>query len=201
MSKLLSINVSDHTEKKNGLTYLSWAWAWAEVLKIDPKATWEAHEFNGLPAAFLPDESAMVKVSVTIEDHTKSCWLPVMDHRNKAIKGPDAFAINTAIVRCLTKCVSMHGLGLYIYAGEDLPEGPEHDRTLIMKVRNSISEHVAQDRDMGALQEWEIASDMGEEFAKAVWAGLTSPVREKIRALRGEEAKKRPKDEAWQAAH
>lgn len=201
MSKLLSINVSDHTEKKNGLTYLSWAWAWAEVLKIDPKATWEAHEFNGLPAAFLPDESAMVKVSVTIEEHTKSCWLPVMDHRNKAIKGPDAFAINTAIVRCLTKCVSMHGLGLYIYAGEDLPEGPENDRTLIMKVRNSISEHVANERDIGALQEWEIATDMGEEFAKAVWSGLTSPVRDKLRALRGEEAKKRPKDEAWQAAH
>ena len=122
MSDMLNINVNDHTEKKNNLTYLSWAWAWAEVLKIDPLATWEAAEFNGLPMAILPDESAMVKVLVTIKGHTKSCWLPVMDHRNKAIKGPDAFAINTAIVRCLTKCISMHGLGLYIYAGEDLPE-------------------------------------------------------------------------------
>jgi hypothetical protein len=122
MSELLNINVNDHTEKKNNLTYLSWAWAWAEVLKIDAQATWEAAEFNGLPVAILPDESAMVKVLVTIKGHTKSCWLPVMDHRNKAIKGPDAFAINTAIVRCLTKCISMHGLGLYIYAGEDLPE-------------------------------------------------------------------------------
>lgn len=128
MSELLNINVNDHTEKKNNLTYLSWAWAWAEVLKIDAQATWEAAEFNGLPVAILPDESAMVKVLVTIKGHTKSCWLPVMDHRNKAIKGPDAFAINTAIVRCLTKCISMHGLGLYIYAGEDLPEvdtGPQ----------------------------------------------------------------------------
>jgi hypothetical protein len=122
MSELLAINVNDHTEKKNNLTYLSWAWAWAEVLKIDAQATWDAVEFNGLPVAILPDESAMVKVLVTIKGHTKSCWLPVMDHRNKAIKGPDAFAINTAIVRCLTKCISMHGLGLYIYAGEDLPE-------------------------------------------------------------------------------
>ncbi len=122
MSELLNINVNEHTEKKNNLTYLSWAWAWAEVLKIDPQATWEAVEFNGLPAAFLPDDSAMVKVVVTIKGHSKSCWLPVMDHRNKAIKGPDAFQINTAIVRCLTKCISMHGLGLYIYAGEDLPE-------------------------------------------------------------------------------
>lgn len=122
MSELLAINVNDHIEKKNNLSYLSWAWAWSEVLRIDAQATWEAVEFNGLPVAILPDESAMVKVLVTIKGHTKSCWLPVMDHRNKAIKGPDAFAINTAIVRCLTKCISMHGLGLYIYAGEDLPE-------------------------------------------------------------------------------
>lgn len=121
MSELLKLNVSEHTEKKNGLTYLSWAWAWSTVLQIDPLATWEAVEFNGVPATFLPDGSAMVKTIVTIKSHAKSCWLPVMDNRNKAIKNPDAFAINTAIVRCLTKAISMHGLGLYIYAGEDLP--------------------------------------------------------------------------------
>jgi hypothetical protein len=125
MSDLLKINVSDHCEKKNGLTYLSWAWAWAEVLKIDPQATWEAVEFDNLPVRFLPDETAMVKTLVTINKHAKSCWLPVMDHRNKAIKKPDAFAINTALVRCLTKTIALHGLGLYIYAGEDLPEGDE----------------------------------------------------------------------------
>lgn len=127
MSDLLQINVNDHTEKKNGLTYLSWAWAWAEVLKIDPQATWEAHEYNGLPCIVMPDTSCMVKVSVTIKGHTKASLLPVMNHRNQAIKGPDAFAINTAIVRCLTKAISMHGLGLYIYAGEDLPEQAAKD--------------------------------------------------------------------------
>lgn len=189
MSELLRINVSEHTEKKNGLSYLSWAWAWAEVLKLDPQATWEACEFNGLPFYRLPDDSCMVKTAVTIKGHTKHCLLPVMDHRNKAIKNPDAFAINTAIMRCMTKTISMHGLGLYIYAGEDLPEGPENDRTLIMKVRNSISDHLSQDRELGALQEWEIARDMGEEFAKAVWAGLTSPDREKLRALSGQKHK------------
>lgn len=125
MSELLKINVNEHVEKKNGLSYLSWAWAWTQVLLIDPQATWEAHEFNGMPVCFLPDSSAIVKTSVTIKGHTKTCWLPVMNHRNQAIKGPDAFAINTAIVRCLTKTISMHGLGLYIYAGEDLPEGEE----------------------------------------------------------------------------
>lgn len=128
MSELLKINVNEHTEKKNGLTYLSWAWAWAEVLKIDPQSTWEATEFDGMPVKFLPDGSAMVKTSVTIKGHSKSCWLPVMNHRNQAIKNPDAFAINTAIVRCLTKAISMHGLGLYIYAGEDLPEGEEQEK-------------------------------------------------------------------------
>ena len=128
MSELLKINVNDHAEKKNGLTYLSWAWAWAKVLEVDPQATWEAVELDGMPVRFLPDSSAMVKTVVTIKGHAKSCWLPVMDHRNKAIKNPDAFAINTAIVRCLTKTISMHGLGLYIYAGEDLPEGAAEEK-------------------------------------------------------------------------
>lgn len=130
MSELLKLNVNDHVEKKNGLSYLSWAWAWAEVLKIDPRARWHAVEYgdergNALPCMFLPDGSAMVKTEVMIKGDTKTCLLPVMDHRNKAIKNPDAFAINTAIMRCMTKAVSMHGLGLYIYAGEDLPESEE----------------------------------------------------------------------------
>jgi hypothetical protein len=126
MSELLKINVNDHTESKNGLTYLSWAWAWSQVLTIDPDAEWEATEYKAAdgtdwPCMFLPDGSAMVKVSVTIKGKTKRALLPVMDHRNKAIKQPDAFAVNTAVQRCLVKAISMHGLGLYIYAGEDLP--------------------------------------------------------------------------------
>ncbi len=125
MSELLKINVNEHTEKKNGLTYLSWAWAWAEVLKIDPAATWDVtnREDNGLPYIEFPDGSAMVQVAVKIKENIKGCMLPVMNHRNQAIKNPDAFAVNTAIMRCLAKAIAMHGLGLYIYAGEDLPEG------------------------------------------------------------------------------
>jgi len=127
VSDLLSVNVNEHTEKKNGLTYLSWAWAWAEVLKFDPQAEWEAVEYpqpDGTlaPAMYLGNGTAMVKTRVTIKGKTRSCMLPVMDHRNKAIPQPDAFAVNTAIMRCMTKAISMHGLGLYIYAGEDLPE-------------------------------------------------------------------------------
>ena len=122
MSELLKINVNDHIEKKGNLSYLSWAWAWAEVLKIDPNAWWNAHEWADRPAMFLPDGTAMVKISVEVKGSTKTCVLPVMDNRNRAIVNPDAFAINTAIMRCLAKAIAMHGLGLYIYAGEDLPE-------------------------------------------------------------------------------
>ena len=125
MSELLKINVNDHTERKNGLTYLSWAWAWAEVLKLDPQATWVAHTYGPQGAeepCMRVGKTAMVHVSVTIKGLRRECMLPVMDHRNKAIPDPDAFAVNTAIMRCLAKAIAMHGLGLYIYAGEDLPE-------------------------------------------------------------------------------
>ena len=127
MSELLKINVNDHIEKKGNLSYLSWAWAWAEVLKIDPGAWWNAHEWADRPAMFLPDGTAMVKVSVEVKGNTKTCVLPVMDNRNRAIVNPDAFAINTAIMRCLAKCIAIHGLGLYIYAGEDLPEAEREE--------------------------------------------------------------------------
>jgi hypothetical protein len=129
MSDLLKVNVSEHTEKKNGLTYLSWAWAWAEVLKLDPLAEWVplyfGPETNQTPFLPLPDGSMMVGVTVHMKGIGRSCLLPVMDHRNKAIKNPDAFAVNTAMMRCLAKAIAMHGLGLYIYAGEDLPEGED----------------------------------------------------------------------------
>ena len=138
MSELLKINVNDHTERKNGLTYLSWAWAWAEVLKVDPLATWSpiatGPQNSETPWFVLPDGSMLVGVSVAIKGHAKSCMLPVMDHRNKAIKNPDAFAVNTALMRCLAKCIAMHGLGLYIYAGEDLPEADTPDVTDFVKL-------------------------------------------------------------------
>ena len=122
MSELLKINVNGHLEKKGNLSYLSWAWAWAEVLKIDPGARWTAHEWDNSPVMYLRNDTAMVKVSVEIKGDIKTCILPVMDNRNRAIVDPDAFAVNTAIMRCLAKAIAMHGLGLYIYAGEDLPE-------------------------------------------------------------------------------
>ena len=121
IENLLKTNVNDHVEKKNNLSYLSWAWAWAEALKADQKATFKVEMFGD--KCFMDiNGTAMVWVTVTIFDKPMTCQLPVMDYKNKAIPNPDAFAVNTAIMRCMTKALSLHGLGLYIYAGEDLPE-------------------------------------------------------------------------------
>jgi len=123
---LLKINVNDHTEKKNGLTYLSWAWAWAEALKADPKATFKVEMFDGTP--LMPvGGSFMVWITVTMFDKPMTCMLPVLDYRNKPISTPNSFDVNTSIMRCLVKAIAMHGLGLYIYAGEDTP--PDEVRT------------------------------------------------------------------------
>lgn len=131
MSDLLSINVNSHTEKKGNLTYLSWAWAWAEVLKVDPMATWVVHTYgpqgSEQPCMWI-GETAMVHTSVTVKGLRRECMLPVMDHKNNALKSPDARKVSDAIMRCMTKAISMHGLGLYIYAGEDLPEGEEPEK-------------------------------------------------------------------------
>lgn len=130
-SELLKVNVNDHTEKKNGLTYLSWAWAWAKVLEADPTATYEVDQFIDPenPAMQIPFQnlgnSCMVWVTVTIFGKPIKVQLPVLDYRNKCIAAPNAFDINTSIMRCLVKGIALHGLGLYIYAGEDLPMDAE----------------------------------------------------------------------------
>lgn len=114
--ELSEINVNKYTEKKGNLTYLSWAWAVDQLMRHDPAANW----VYGEPVRW--NETVMVFCTVTAFGKSMTCQLPVMDHRNKAIPNPDAFAVNTAMQRCLVKAIALHGLGLYIYAGEDLPE-------------------------------------------------------------------------------
>jgi hypothetical protein len=121
---LLKVNVNDHTEKKNGLTYLSWAWAWQEALKADPKANFKVEMFDGNPLMPIGG-TFMVWVTVTMFDKPVTCMLPVLDYRNKPIATPNSFDVNTSIMRCLVKAIAMHGLGLYIYAGEDTPPDTE----------------------------------------------------------------------------
>ena len=118
-TQLASINVNQHVEKKNGLSYLSWPFAVSELMKADPSANWEFHQ----PQMF--GETMMVSCTVTAFGKPVTMHLPVMDHRNQAIKNPDAFQVNKNMMRALVKAIACHGLGLYIYAGEDLPEGQE----------------------------------------------------------------------------
>lgn len=142
-STLNAINVNEHVEKKNtgkvSLSYLSWSWAWAEVKKKYPNASYEIVKFeNGLPYSYDPKTGYMCYTKVTIDDITHEMWLPVMDSHNEAMldhertvktkfseyKVPACtmFDVNKTVMRCLTKNLAMFGLGLYIYAGEDLPE-------------------------------------------------------------------------------
>ena len=124
---LNNINVNDKTEKKNGLTYLSWAWAWGEVKKLYPNANYKVYENADGWNYFTDGKTCWVKVSVTISELEHIEYLPVMDNRNKSILAGNvtSFDVNKAIQRGLTKAIARHGLGLYIYAGEDLPEDTE----------------------------------------------------------------------------
>ena len=121
---LSSINVNGHTEKKNGLTYLSWAWCWAEIKKAFPDATYKIYENENGWNYFTDGHTCWVKTGVTIKDIENIEYLPVMDFRNASISSEKvtSFDVNKAIQRSLTKACARHGLGLYIYAGEDLPE-------------------------------------------------------------------------------
>jgi hypothetical protein len=124
--ELLKLSVKDHTEKKNGLSYLSWAWAWTEALKADHTANFEVKMFDGGESPYMVvNGTGMVWVTVTMFGKPMTCFLPIMDHRNKPIQQPDAFQVNTSLMRCMTKALALHGIGLYIYAGEDLPEQDE----------------------------------------------------------------------------
>jgi hypothetical protein len=190
INELLKKNVNEHTEKKNNLTYLSWAWAWAEALKADSNATYKVEMFGD--KCFMDiNGTAMVFVTVTMFGKPMTCQLPVMDYRNKAIPNPDAFAVNTAIMRCMTKALSLHGLGLYIYAGEDIPEGgatiKPTDGVIVDKNRENIIADVAiavQDRFeasdlIGAYEEYLGIHDQEEKVA--LWALLPSNVRSALK--------------------
>lgn len=136
--EMYSKDVNSKVEKKNGLSYLSWAYAWAEVKKVDENASYEIHEDAQGNAFFMSPLGIDCKVSVTIHGKTHTMRLPVMDGANKAMKlesytyktkfgektveAANSFDVNKTIMRCLVKAIAMHGLGLYIYAGEDLPE-------------------------------------------------------------------------------
>ncbi len=171
IAKLLATNVNGHLEKKNGLSYLSWAWAWAEALKADADATYRVEMFDG--KCFMDiNGTAMVFVTVTMFKKPMTCQLPVMDYRNKAIPNPDAFAVNTAIMRCMTKALALHGLSLYIYAGEDLPE---EGRSVVITPTQGAQDNIPPE-ELQYLQEMaiELIAMCEQGDPKAAWDKLES---------------------------
>ena len=153
--ELYMVNVNDNVEKKNGLNYLSWAYAVAEFFKRYPQAEYEIVKTNGLPYVYDPNTGYMVYTRVTVDGQTREMWLPVMDSANKAMKSEPytyttrygnemrveaatMFDINKTIMRCLVKNFAMFGLGLYIYAGEDLPEEVKEEKPVKMAIPQQI---------------------------------------------------------------
>lgn len=119
-SELLAINVNEHLDKKGRFSYLSWPYAVSQLRKFDEAATWEVRRFDGLPYQST-EFGTFVEVAVTVKGITLSQIHPVLDGKNKPLLVPNAFDINTSIQRCLVKAIALHGLGLNVYAGEDLP--------------------------------------------------------------------------------
>ena len=158
--ELNSINVNDYTEQKNGLTYLSWTYAIAEICKrYNSVFSYEIKRYGEKQLPYVYDDGVgfMVFTSITLNGQTRECWLPVMDSKNRAmlkesyeittksgkvvVEKATMFDVNKTIMRCLVKNLAMFGLGLYVYAGEDLPETIEEPITSeqIEKIKSLIA--------------------------------------------------------------
>ncbi len=135
---LSAIDVNDKAEEKNGMTYLSWAWAWGKLKDNYPEATFKKHIHDGM--AYIKDEkgNAFVEVTVTVEGISATELFPVLNYNNKPIQNPNAFEINTALQRGLAKAIAYHGLGHYIYAGEDLPQSDGEERQSKVKTKEVV---------------------------------------------------------------
>ena len=125
---LYRVDCSKHIEKKNGFSYLSWPFAVAELRKHVPDATWRVIRDDAGNPFRATECGYFVEVAVTVNGIELSQIHPVLDHRNKPVAQPDAFHINTSIQRCLVKAIALHGLGLSIYAGEDVPPDVQDER-------------------------------------------------------------------------
>jgi hypothetical protein len=179
-NEIRKINVNEHTDRKGKFTYLSWSWAVDQLLQLDPSATWDYQA----PMQF--GDTLMVFCSVTAFGKTMTSQLPVLNHQNKAISNPNAMDVNTAMQRCLAKAIALHGLGLYIYAGEDVPEEPTPDLTeganfwveninkctTIEELKNAYSNaYTVLSKDKSAIAKIATAKD-----AKKAELGTKSPV-------------------------
>lgn len=179
-AEIRKINVNAYVEQKNGLAYLSWSWAVDQLLQLDESATWEYAE----PRYF--GETMMVFCTVHAFGKSRTAQLPVMDVRNRAIVNPDAFSVNTAMQRCLAKAISLHGLGMYLYAGEDLPQGDIKSDSLIKAPKQSITP-TAGALDAFSSDEIDLLGSIGEEVTSLVQNNEIKAAHERCESLENDE--------------
>lgn len=184
---LNQVDVSKHVEKKGGFSYLSWAYAVSELKKRHPSATWEFKRFDGLPYQ-KTELGYFVEACVTVENVTHCQIHPVLDNRNKPLTSPTVFDINTSNQRALVKAIALHGLGLYIYAGEDLPETDvaplvkitaDQKKAFAEQIRAALSN--GDDAELSKL--W---AEWGTDEKVVLWALFNSQERSAMKSLKGD---------------
>lgn len=178
---LSCIDVNKHTETKQGMTYLSWAWAWGIVKNSYPSATFKKHYFDGPNGKrpYMIDEHgfAFVMVTVRIQDDEQTEILPVLNG-NKAVQSPNSFQINTALQRCMVKCLAYFGLGHYIYAGEDLPPEDDNDTTQVQTVAVEKDPPSHQTPAPSEPTEEMTDEELDNKHDKGVWQDMKSRLRQ-----------------------
>jgi hypothetical protein len=171
---LSKIDVSDKVEKKMNLSYLSWAWAWGTMMDNYPDAQYNFYENQetGVPYVTLPDGTAEVRCRVTIGNLAREMWLPVMDFKNNAVANPSAREVSDTKMRCLVKTLGMWGLGLYIYAGQDLPSTDEQKT----KPKKAVVKEDANEQEGKLIYSGAVSSDESKPVEKDKhdenWANL-----------------------------
>ena len=179
---LSCIDVNKHTEKKQGMTYLSWAWAWGIVKDSYPNASFEKHQFDGPNGKrpYMIDEHgfAFVMVTVRIQDEEQTEILPVLKG-NKPVQNPNSFDINTALQRCMVKCLAYFGLGHYIYAGEDLPPEDDNDTTQVQTVAVEKQDPPSQQSPAPSEPSKEMTrEELDEKHDRGLWQDMKSRLRQ-----------------------
>ncbi len=181
---LNSVNVNEHTEQKNGLTYLSWAWAWGTLKSYYPNATYKVYENKDELNYFTDGKTAWVKTSVSVEGIENVEYLPIMDNKNKSIplESITSFDVNKAIQRSLTKCVARHGLGLYVYAGEDLPQEEQE------KVNEQTAKEMQEIASANDINLEKLASYLKKQVKDLTKQDLTDAIKSKQKMLESRKA-------------
>ena len=179
---LSAIDVKDKTKKKGDMTYLPWAWAWGALKEKYPEATFKKHIHDGM--AYIKDEkgNAFVEVTVTVEGISATELYPVTDYKNNAISNPDAFQVNTALQRALVKAIAYHGLGHYIYAGEDLPQIDGETPQSEGKAKEEVDPIQEATPTPPPLTEAPIKVDLDKVKKEGGWSMLTDTFHELINA-------------------